>query len=50
MPIKITFLGDCPEITNENDYFGIPTIYYDPDTNGWDAFAWMDQYQTVPLA
>ena len=47
--IKITFLGNCPEIINENDYFGIPTIYYDPDTKGWDAFAWKDKYQMEPI-
>lgn len=35
---KIIFLGDCPEILNEmlDEFYAVPTIYYDPNTEGWD--------------
>ena len=46
--IKLVFLGDCPEITDESEYFGIPTIYYDEDTSGWQNFEWADKYTVVP--
>lgn len=35
---KIVFLGDCPEFLNEklHEFYAVPTIYYDPNTEGWD--------------
>ena len=35
---KIIFLGDCPEFLNEklDEFYAVPTIYYDPNTEGWD--------------
>ena len=43
---EIIFLGDAPEIVEEgNVNFGVSVIYYDPDTSGWDTFAWKDTYE-----
>lgn len=48
--IKITFLGDAPEIVEDDtDWFGNPTIYYDPNTNGWDNFAWNNKFNIKPI-
>ena len=44
-PIKITFLGNCPEIVDNHEYLGDPTIYYDPATDGWDECIWRDIYE-----
>ena len=45
---KIVFLGNCPEIVEKTDFYGNPTIYYDPSTDGWDTCAWKDQYPLLP--
>lgn len=55
---SVTFLGDAPTVegTNEQDEpnkntFGEPnkelTIYYDPDTDGWDTTVLKDWYTLV---
>ena len=46
---KFVFSGDCPEIVEKNDFYGTPTIYYDPSTQGWDTCIWKDQYSLIPL-
>ena len=47
---EIIFLGDAPEIVEEgNVNFGVSVIYYDPDTSGWDTFAWKDLYEMKPI-
>ncbi len=51
---EIEFLGDCPEIIETPEFFYIEhyntelTIYYDPDTEGWDTCPWKDMYTLVP--
>lgn len=43
-PISLVFLGDAPALERESfDWFGNPTVYYDPATSGWDTFAWKDR-------
>ena len=44
-PIKITFMGDCPEITDTHEYFGDPTVLYNPNTNGWSECEWQGMYK-----
>ena len=47
---EIAFMGDAPEIVEEgNGNFGVSVIYYDPDTSGWDTFAWKDLYEMKPI-
>ncbi len=46
---KIVFLGNCPEILDKGEFYGNPTIYYDPGTQGWDTCVWKDQYSLIPL-
>ena len=48
-PAKIVFLGDCPEIVGGADLLGEPTIYYDPETNGWDTVIWKEKYPVMPI-
>ena len=48
--ITITFLGDAPEIVDDDtDWFGNPIIYYDETTNGWDKFIWNEKYTVKPI-
>ena len=46
---KFVFSGNCPEIVEKNDFYGKPTIYYDPSTQGWDTCIWKDAYSLIPL-
>ena len=51
-PCRFVFLGDCPKSPEEFWEFyrkGEPTIYYDPDTKGWDTCPWKDMYPMKPL-
>lgn len=49
--ISITFLGDAPEIVEDDtDWFGNPTIYYDPETTGWDTFSWKEKFEMKPIS
>ena len=43
-PIELIFLGDCPELTETHGKLGIPTVYYDVRTSGWESCAWRDVY------
>ncbi len=45
---KFVFLGDCPEIIEKTDFYGTPTIYYDPNMRGWDNCPWKDRYPCFP--
>ena len=45
----IIFLGDCPEIVEGTDFYGAPTIYYDPAASGWDACVWQEHYPMIPI-
>ena len=46
---KFVFLGNCPEIVENNDFCGNPKIYYDPSTDGWDTCVWKNQYTLEPI-
>ncbi|MBE6666026.1 MAG: leucine-rich repeat domain-containing protein [Ruminococcaceae bacterium] len=46
---KVVFEGDCPEIVGENDFYGEPTIFYNPNTVGWDTCVWKSQYALKPI-
>ena len=48
-PAKIIFLGNFPEILEKTSFYGEPTIYYDPTTEGWNECEWKDQYPLEPL-
>lgn len=43
------FYGDCPEIVEEPTFYGTPTIYYDPNTKGWDSCLWKELYEMKPM-
>lgn len=53
---KVTFFGDAPSIDNSNSA-GTPfderdtlTIYYDPNSNGWDTTPLKDNYNLEPMS
>ena len=46
---KIIFSGNCPEIIEKNDFYGNPTIYYNPSTDGWSECEWKNQYNMLPI-
>lgn len=46
--MKITFLGDCPELLGGNAFDGDVTIYYDADTKGWDTTPLKDAHTCIP--
>ena len=46
-PAKFIFLGDCPTTITDEEFYGEPTIYYDPDADGWDTCAWREKYLLV---
>lgn len=48
--ITITFKGNAPNIVDDDtDWFGDPTIYYDPTTDGWDIFTWNEKFEVIPI-
>ncbi len=47
-PAKVVFEGDCPEIVANNDFYGEPTIFYNPNTAGWDTCVWKGHYSMEP--
>lgn len=46
---KFIFWGDCPEIVEQETFYGNPTIFYDPTTKGWDECVWKDTYNLEPI-
>lgn len=48
-PAKLIFAGDCPEIIEKDDFYGKPTICYNPSTSGWDNCIWKDTYVMEPV-
>ena len=48
--LHIWFEGDCPEITGDSPFpeNADITIYYDPNTAGWEACVWKGQYEMIP--
>ena len=47
--VKIIFSGDCPEVLGESKFLGNATIYYDPDTEGWDECEWKNTFPMIPI-
>ena len=51
--VTIKFHGNCPEILSSHEfyaeYFGNPTILYDPDAEGWEDCAWNGIYTVKPM-
>lgn len=52
--ITFTFMGDAPEIIEDfpeddelGDWVRITTIRYNPNTSGWDSFAWKDRCEEM---
>lgn len=50
--VSIIFYGDAPEIVEETtpDWFGTPTVYYDSNTSGWDAFEWKGRFEMLTIS
>ena len=47
---RYVFLGDFPELSSDHtELFGEPTVYYDPNTKGWDTCPWKDMYPMQPI-
>jgi len=46
---QFVFLGDCPEILDGMDFHGTPTIFYDPNTSGWQDCIWQNSYTLRPM-
>lgn len=46
---KLIFLGNCPESVDTDVFYGDPTIYYDPNTAGWDNCVWKDNHPMQPI-
>lgn len=48
--VNLYFLGDCPQFIYYEDRFpGYVTIYYDPNTNGWDTTPLKEVYTLIPI-
>ncbi len=47
--VEFVFLGNCPQIVEQEDFYGNPTIYYDPNTDGWENCEWKDRYSLQPI-
>ena len=49
--VTITFLGNAPEIVEDKDVSWLENaiIYYDPETVGWETFAWKDKCEVKPI-
>ena len=49
-PINLIFKGDAPKVTEDAwNWFGVPTVYYDPDTNGWENSEWDEHCTLKPI-
>ncbi len=46
---RFVFEGDCPEIIEPTSFYSAPTIYYHPETKGWDDCAWVGVYEMIPI-
>lgn len=46
---RIVFEGDCPEFSEFDFHDEAPTIYYDPDTKGWENFDSEKNCKLVPI-
>lgn len=42
------FAGDCPQLIESDGFSGEVTIYYHPDTNGWDTTPLKDTHTLMP--
>ena len=48
-PARFVFEGDCPTITDINNFYGNPTIFYNPDTSGWSSCVLQGQIVLQPI-
>ncbi len=48
-PYEIVFKGDFPTLGGKKDFYGTPTIYYDPQAEGWEQCPWKESYTVMPL-
>ena len=48
-PYEIVFKGDFPTLGGKKDFYGTPTIYYDPQAEGWENCPWKESYTVMPL-
>ena len=46
--VNLYFSGDCPQFIYEDRFPGYVTIYYDPNTSGWDTTPIKDVYTLIP--
>ena len=46
--VNLYFLGDCPQITDGDRFSGDVTIYYDPNTTGWDTTQLKETHALIP--
>lgn len=47
--VNLYFLGDCPQITDGDRFSGDVSIYYDPNTSGWDTTPLKEVYTLIPI-
>ena len=46
--MNIFFSGDCPQLSGNDKFAGNVTIYYDPNTNGWDKTSLKGMHTLIP--
>ena len=46
--MNLYFSGDCPQLLGETQFAGTVTIYYDPQTSGWDTTPLKDVHTLIP--
>lgn len=46
--MNIYFMGDCPQLLESDSFLGEVTIYYHPDTDGWDTTPLKDTHTLIP--
>ena len=47
--MTITFAGDCPQITEKDEWYGNVIVRYNPDKMGWDNCDWSAEKGTLRL-
>ncbi len=46
--IKMYFEGDCPGLLDGDRFYGDVTVYYDPDSEGWDTTPLKEVHTLIP--
>ena len=47
--VEFVFKGDFPTLAGKKDFYGTPTISYDPATKGWEDCPWREDYTVKPI-